>query len=532
MNCKYISFEEAAVFSHNDTSYATLDPKLREFYAHSPTLESFPNVIENRKKYPFYRDTLYTVLREQYEELEASTAVSSNLELLKLDNTFTITTAHQPSLFTGPLYYIYKIVSVINLCEKLQATYPSYNFIPVFWMGGEDHDFEEINHVKIFRDTLVWENDETGSVGKMSNKHIQRLLEQLQAILGDSLPAQDIMKKLRLSFNNSNSYGKNAIQLTHQLFKNKGLIIIDSSLREFKQKGISIFKKELLERQSESLVQSTQNRLVKKGFKAQAFPRAINLFYLGETGNYRERIDFSEGRYQVLNQDISFSEEEILQDLECFPERYSPNVVMRPLYQELLLPNLAYIGGGGELAYWLERKEQFDYFTLPYPMLIRRDSVLWIDKQSKKKMDKLEITEFEIWKEEELLISKYVKKIINEEKYITDEIKEIQGIYQQLIEKIRLIDPSLAKATQAEMTKTNNGLNNLQGKIIRSEKRKNETAVNQIRGLKEKLFPSGSLQERKDNFIPFYMKYGEEFFETLYDSLDPLDRRVKIIIEK
>ncbi|MGK0387808.1 MAG: bacillithiol biosynthesis cysteine-adding enzyme BshC [Maribacter sp.] len=529
MDCKYISFEDAGVFSHNDTSYASLHPDLASFYAFRPELDAFPSIIENRIKSKANRNLLCEVLEDQYKSLDHHEAVADNIQSLKKEHTFTITTAHQPSLFTGPLYYIYKIVSAINLSQKLNNTYTDYHFVPVFWLGGEDHDFEEINHVKIFRETLVWDNDESGSVGQMSIEKITPLIEQLKGILGDSESSKQIISYLMKAHENNDTYGKFMIELTHLLFKDKGLVIIDPSDKRLKQASIELFKKEILGRKSESLVKIAQEQLEKKGFKPQAFPRPINLFYT-EKG-FRERIDFVDGKYEVLNRNISFSEEEIITDLAANPERYSPNVIMRPLYQEWILPNLAYIGGGGELAYWLERKEQFEYFGVPYPMLIRRDSVLWIDANSAKKMKKLGLNEETIWNDVDLLIKKHVKKNINEENNILNEKNSIQDYYQQLIRKIEGFEPTLRKAAQGEMAKAIKGLENLENKIIKAEKKNQETTVSQIRAVKDKLFPSNSLQERKDNFIPIYVKHGQEFLDALYENLDPLDRRVKIIYE-
>ena len=527
MDCKYISFEDAGVFSHNDTSYASLHPDLASFYAFRPELDAFPSVIENRIKSKVNRNLLCEVLEDQYQSLEHHEAVANNIESLKNKHTFTIITAHQPSLFTGPLYYIYKIVSAINLSQKLNDTYTDYHFVPVFWLGGEDHDFEEINHVKIFRETLVWNNDESGSVGQMSIEKILPLIEQLKDILGDSASAHQIISYLTKAHENNDTYGKFMVELTHQLFKDKGLVIIDPSDKRLKQASIELFKKEILERKSEYLVKTAQEQLVEKGFKAQAFPRPINLFYTGK--GFRERIDFVDGKYEVLNRNISFSEEEIIADLSKNPERYSPNVIMRPLYQEWILPNLAYIGGGGELAYWLERKEQFKYFDVPYPMLIRRDSVLWIDRNSAKKMEKLGLDEQSIWNDVDLLIKKHIKESINEENDILNEKRNITEYYQKLIYKIEKFEPTLGKAAKGEMAKAIKGLENLESKIIKAEKKNQETTVAQIRAIKDKLFPSNSLQERKENFIPLYAKHGQQFLDVLYDCLDPLDKRVKVI---
>ncbi len=530
MNCEYLSFKETGVFSHNDTSYVELDPKLKDFYLYRPELAYFPEVIQAKQQQFINRDILVSTLKEQYQSLEFNQAVHHNIEQLNSKNTFTITTAHQPALFTGPLYYIYKIISTINLCKTLCKTYPQYHFVPVFVTGGEDHDFEEINHATIFNKKLVWENDAKGSVGKMSTQNIIPLLDELKNILGNSSHTNQIYDIIHKAHTKHKKYNFAALELVNLLFGEQGLVVLDMSSSHLKRLAIPFFQKEIIECPSENIVQKAQEKLVNLGFKSQAFARPINLFYLGD--GFRERIEFRESKYHVLNQNISFSEEEILLELNQHPERFSPNVVMRPIYQEVILPNLAYIGGGGELAYWLERKEQFLFFNVPYPMLIRRDSVLWLDATSVKKMKQLEISIQTIWKDLDFLIKKIVKKISNEEQEISNELQNIKQEYQQIIKKLERIDKTLVSAAKGEFAKAVKGIENLDNKKIRAIKRNNETLINKVNSLKEKLFPNGNLQERKDNFIPYYTKYGNDFFEALYQYLDPLDRRVKIIVEE
>ncbi len=529
MECHYIPFGETQSFSKNDVAYIDSDPKLREFYGYEPVISSFDQVIEKKKLHQVDRKTLVRTLKVQYSRFEPFEETDLNIDSLLSPDTFTITTAHQPSLFTGPLYFIYKIISAINLTEKLKIEYPQYHFVPIFWSGAEDHDFEEINHVKIFRDVLTWENNESGSVGQMSSKGILPLIEELKGILGKSENADRIISLLTTSFQKHDTYGKASLEFVNLLFGKKGLVLIDASHKAFKSLAIPLFKKEILERPSEELVKSTQLRISGKGFKTQAFARPINLFYLGN--GFRERIDFINGKYIVLNQDLSFSEQGILSDLEQNPERYSPNVILRPLYQESLLPNLAYIGGGGEISYWLERKTQFEGFGIPYPMLIRRDSVLWIDSNSRKKISQLGISLESVWKSEYDLIETIVKKITNEEINLLDDKNKLVLIYHSIKEAAERIDPTLSKTAESEMKKAIKGIETLENKMVRAEKRKYEAETNKIKSLKNTLFPNNNLQERKDNFIPFYIRNGDTFFDILYQHLDVLDKRVKVILE-
>ncbi len=530
MKLTELPFEKTNSFSKNDTAYINSDPRLKEFYLHEPILESFEEIIRIKSEKTVNRKILIKALEEQYSKMVSFPQVEKNIQLLEKENTFTITTAHQPSLFTGPLYFIYKIISTINLCHQLNQKYNHYNFIPIFWSGGEDHDFEEINHVKVFRDKLIWENDEMGSVAKMSNQNILPLIAQLKNILGSSENAGKITALLERAFSRHEKYGDSALEFVNLLFGDNGLVVLDAGHSGLKKSAIPIFKKEIIERKSQELVLETQQKIKERGFKVQAFPRPINLFYLGK--NSRNRIDFEHGKFKVLNTELSFDETGILNELNKSPEKFSPNVILRPIYQEYILPNLAYIGGGGELSYWLERKTQFEYFDIPYPMLLRRDSVLWIDHSNLKKMKQLEIGMNDMWKNEILLEENIVKKSLDEENDLSDEKIRLNNIYEEIVKKVSLTDPTLKSSINAELSKSIKGLDNLEKKIYKAEKRKHETKLNQMKKLKEKLFPEGNLQERKDNFLSYYVQYGEDFFTTLKKHLNPLNKNVKIIFEE
>ena len=218
-------------------------------------------------------------------------------------------------------------------------------------------------------------------------------------------------------------------------------------------------------------------------------------------------------------------------EIENHPEHFSPNVIMRPLFQELILPNLAYIGGGGELAYWLERKTQFEYFQLNFPMLIRRNSAVWIDKGTKKRMNKLGLNPSTLFQATEDLIKNFVKKNSEGELSFSSEKKELEAIFEKVKNKTIEVDASLGKTVLAESVKQIKSLENLESRVMRAEKQKHEVSINQIRNLKEKLFPANGLQERKDNFMAFYLKHGESYLETLKDTFDPLEKSFIVIEE-
>lgn len=522
-------FPQIEQLSQKDVAYATKNPKLRPFYKYEANLASFGEVIADKAKDTINRAVLVEVLGAQYADLEVSAATKANIEALALENTFTVTTAHQPSLATGPLYYIYKIVSAIHLARLLKETYPKNDFIPVFVTGGEDHDFEEVNHLNLFNKKIVWENDESGSVGMMKTASLQGVLSELKDILGDRDEAQAIYEILEKAYTGHDKYALATVDLVNRLFGEYGLVVLSMNNAALKAEFVSIMKKELFEQPSQDLINKATGELEAAGFSGQAHAREINLFYLRD--QIRERIVLEEGVYKVLNTDYAFSAEELNIELETNPQHFSPNVVMRPLFQELILPNLAYIGGGGEIAYWLERKEQFAHFGLNFPMLIRRNSVLWLDAGTKKRMAKLGLAREDLFIETETLLKRFIRQNTENELSLSEEKAQQTKIFDAIKYKAQEIDPTLAKAVAAEQVKQMNVLNQLEGRLMRAEKQKHETALNQIRSLKEKLFPGNGLQERHDNFLGFYLKYGRTFFEVLLEHLNPLEEGFIIVEE-
>ncbi len=530
MRIEKISFEQVNEFSNRDKAYVRADERLKDFYKYEVEIKEFSKVLEDKKKEKTDRQTLVNYLKRQYSKLTIASKLQKNIDLLEKENTFTIITAHQPSLFTGPLYYIYKICSAINLCNQLKETYRDYNFVPVFITGGEDHDFEEVNHVKVFNNSLVWESEEQGSVGAMKTKQIKPLLEELSGILGKGENAVEILEILKSSLDRNDIYSDATVDMVNQLFGEYGLVVANMNSSELKSIFKPYIKKEIFDQKSVNLINDTFDRLAEAGFKSQAFPRDINFFYLKD--QLRSRIVEEDNVFKVLDTEIVFTKEEMELEIENHPERFSPNVVMRPLYQEVVFPNLAYIGGGGELAYWLERKSQFEYFGVNFPMLIRRNSVLWLDKTNLKKLSKLNLDWSSLFTETESLIKLFVKGQAEAEIDFKDQKKRLAEIFNEIKEIAVQTDPTLGKTVMADMTKSMKTIEQLEGRVVRAEKAKHDVSINQIRGLKDKLFPSNGLQERKDNFIPFYLKHGRSYFEVLIANLNPLDKNFVVILEE
>ncbi|MEM7105158.1 MAG: bacillithiol biosynthesis cysteine-adding enzyme BshC [Bacteroidota bacterium] len=525
-----LPFDKVPYLSNRDKAYISEHESLTPFYKYSVSFKAFEQIIKDKQGEQIDRETLYSVLSEQYAKEETSHLVKTNISLLKQPNTFTIVTGHQPVLATGPLYFIYKIVSTIKLAAQLNELYPSYRFVPVYWMGAEDHDFEEINHFRIFGKQLVWENDENGAVGEMSTERIGAVVDELKTILGNTKPAQSTLKLVKQAYLKKPTLAEATFNIVNQLFKQWGLIVLNPSHKDLKQLFSRIMIREIKEQPSQKLITNTLEKLEVAGYKAQANPREINLFYARK--GLRERIVKEDMLYKVLNTDLQFTERELIAEVEEHPDRFSPNVALRPLYQELILPNLAYIGGGGEIAYWLERKSQFEYFGINFPMLVRRSSVLWIDSGTYQKMLQLGLDELSIFDAFDQLAKAFVTLNASASLNLDSEKAELESLFEVIAQKVKAIEPTLEPSVLAEKTKAAKGISNLENRIIKAEKRKHDQTINQIKKLKEKLFPGGGLQERKDNFLEYHYRYGDHFIETLVKTLNPLEKAFIVLIEE
>ena len=524
MKIERIPFSEVPQFSSRDVAYATGSEALGPFSKYAVKLEAFAQIFSDKAQDDTDRDLLVDELEEQYRGLTAVAAVSEQLVHLRSRNTFTVITAHQPALFTGPLYYILKICSALNLAKQLNAAYPDRHVVPVFISGAEDHDFAEINHCSVYGNRIDWTEPQGagGPVGRLSTATLREVLDQLRDILGDRETAREIYATIEQCYTKHERYGRATVALVHELFGKFGLVVADMSRPAFKRAFRPLMERELFESVSQPLIESAQESLGALGFSGQAHAREINLFYLGGGGDRRDRIERNGETYGIVDRELTFSAEEMRAELREHPERFSPNVVMRPLFQELVFPNLAYIGGGGELAYWLERKEQFATFGLNFPMLIRRNSVLWIDGGNQKKLAKLELDYRELFREADLIIRDYVAQQSDNELSLAGELAALEDLFSGIAEKAERIDPTLAKSVMGEHARQAKAVENLEGRLRRTEKQRFETAMNQIRGLRDKLFPDNGLQERHDSFLNLYLQEGGELFPTLIEALDPL----------
>lgn len=526
-----IPFRETNYFSDFICDYLDQKSELKPFYNRFPALDNFKAQIEEKLHSELVsesrRKVLVNVLKKQYSQLNTSEATLNYIESLASDNTFTITTGHQLNLFTGPLYFLYKIISTINLTKELKDQYPEYNFVPVYWMASEDHDFEEINYFNYKGKKIQWNSNQTGAVGYFNTEGLDAVLEVVSAEFGEGKNAEQLKTWFKEAYLNHNNLADATRFLANELFGEHGLVILDSDHQDLKRLFIPNIEKELIEQTAFKNVSGTNKILENLGLKIQVNPREINFFYIKE--GLRERIVFEDEKFKVNNTDISWSKDEVLKHLNEHPERFSPNVIMRPLYQEVILPNLCYIGGGGEMIYWLQLKSNFEAQQVTFPMLLLRNSALVKSEKQASKLENLNISDKDLFLDRNSFINKKVRKISNIDIDFSEQIQHLETQFKDLYELADQTDKSFFGAVKAQEVKQLKGLKHLEKRLLKAQKRKLKDQIERCTELQEQLFPSQSLQERNTNFSELYLEYGNDLITELMKSLAPLKGDFTII---
>ncbi|NNV57819.1 bacillithiol biosynthesis cysteine-adding enzyme BshC [Limnovirga soli] len=508
-NCTHVSYEQTGYFSKLATDYISGAPALQPFYQHQVNIKGIQDAITARQQFPQQRDVLVKALETQYHPIDINPKVAENIQHLRSANTFTITTAHQPNIFTGPLFFMYKILHAIKLAAALSAQMPHYHFVPVYYMGSEDADLDELGSIQIDGITYRWQTNQTGAVGRMQvDKSFISLIDAMQGQLGVLPFGNEIIELFRKVYQPGTTIQQATLALVNALFGAYGLLVIIPDNPELKQLFHSVVEKELTTRFSNKAVSPTLEKLDAL-YKVQAAGRELNLFYL--INNKRERIEIVDNQFVIAALALSFSQETILQELQEHPERFSANVILRGVFQETILPNIAFIGGGGELAYWLELKAVFEAVAVPYPVLILRNSFLYIPQKWQNKINALSLATTDIFKPEFEIMNQIVAAQSTNTISLQQEMAQIKMVYNQLHQLAGKVDKTLEQHVLALYTKTEKHLAQLQKKMLRAEKRKFATEQDQVQKIKTALFPGNSLQERVENIAGLYARYGPQF---------------------
>jgi len=529
MSVKSISYDKTGYFSELINDYLSEKESLHQFYHRFPSLDNFREQLNDKQSFfqQAQRISLVESLTRQYKGIAVSEATKKNIDSLSNKNSFTITTGHQLNLFTGPLYFLYKIFAAINLSEELKKEHPKFNFIPVYWMASEDHDFEEISYFNLNGNKFEWKRESQGPVGELDTNGLEVVLSQLELTLGNSEYANYLISLFKKSYMDKRSLAGATRYLANDLFAEYGLVIVDGNDAELKKQFIPYAEKELKKNQSYKCVEKTTLQLEGLGHKKQVHPRKINMFYIHD--GIRERIIEKDETYFVNNTHIELTFDEIIKEVNDFPERFSPNALLRPLYQEVILPNLCYIGGGGELAYWFQLKEYFNSVKVPFPILLLRNSLLLVTKRQSKKLKKLNVKIDSLFLSKHILEKQHTKKISDMDIDFSPQRSFLKEQFKDLHDLAKKTDASFIGAVAAQEKKQLNGLDKLEKRLLKAEKRRLIDEIERLTTIQDQLFPKGSLQERNLNFSEYFLEYGDELFKILKDNIEPLSNQFTVL---
>ncbi|MEZ4827028.1 MAG: bacillithiol biosynthesis cysteine-adding enzyme BshC [Bacteroidia bacterium] len=493
------------------TDYLTGAPNLRPFYQYPLQNPDFRAIIEAKAKEDIDRQLLSRVISEQYAGLPEVPAVSENIERLSSPNTFTVTTGHQLALFGGPLFTTYKVLSTARLAADLKAQFPEYQFVPVFWIHTEDHDFEEINHFySAFNQKHTYPGKFAGAVGE----HV------LETSIKSLVPSR-FHGTLAAAFSPGKPLKDAYREFMHSLFAPYGVVMLDASDPRLKARFREVMRAEVNAGVAQKEVSRVSELLEELGYPAQITARDINLFYSDENG--RDRITKNGQEYEVVGRNLQFSPEALNDIIENHPEKISPNVSLRPLYQEMILPNLAYFGGWGEIAYWFQLKGVFDHFGVNYPLILPRMSATIFTRDVWQTWKDLGFPPSEIGKPMHELYRQFMPNIWDETTFrqISEEIIAKILAMKSYIEAE--VSPTLPRSVEGQKVKMERFVANLEKKIHRVKRADNAAIFSRIESAKLAIQPEGLVQERILSLAAFPDATPEKIIAAAWEACSPLD---------
>ena len=507
-------------------AYVEDDPVLRPFYRHRPDMDGLGAAIEEKRKESIDRATLVSVLEAQYTDLDPGEETIEAIRSLGRENVFCAVTAHQLNLCSGPLYVVYKTLSVIYLCRSIEEK----NKIvcrPVFWLGSEDHDLAEVDHFHADGERFHWETDQTGAVGRMSTTGVEDVLERLSEHFGAA--ASDLLTDFRSVYTQGRNMAQATRHLLHHWFGHMGLIIVDGDHPAFKQACADIIRAEWTEQAGQRIVQATLERLTAH-FPAQAVPRENNLFLLSD--GVRERIDPEEAGFRLHQTQEVMQTEALERILTEDPGRFSPNVILRPLFQQRVLPSIAYVGGGGELAYWLQLQDLFAHHGIAMPVLVLRRSLALLERPQVHRWHKIPWPVDQWFRPETEQVRRLLEDASGKTISLEKEQRKVDEVYRSLAARAAEADPTLEAHVLAKGAAVRKTILEIEKRITRAEKQRHAHRLDQWRQVRMCLWPQGQWQERHDNVIPWLLRHGSVLFESLLPHMDPLGHEFVIALEE
>ncbi|MCX6121443.1 MAG: bacillithiol biosynthesis cysteine-adding enzyme BshC [Ignavibacteriales bacterium] len=477
------------------------------------------------------RSSVAQVLLNQNRDYHCGIKTLANIDLLLNENTVAVVTGQQVGLFTGPLYTLYKILTTLKLTEQLSQQYPEYNFVPIFWIEGEDHDIEEVSSFSILNASnelqqhrYPSEEKTSGTnVGAVGSVHLDESIGMLFSSLHQSLLPTEYSPKVfelfETAYQKGMTFSRAFIHLVNVLLEDSGLIFFDPHNPDTKKILKPIFEQELNNISHTCQLVITQSELLEKQYHAQVKPRAVNLFLFHNGGRYA--IEPREQGFSLKGTRRTFSKEEMLEFLNTDPNLFSPNVILRPICQDYLFPTLAYVAGPSEVAYFAQFKLLYENFDIPEPIIYPRCSATVVEDRIQKIINKYGLQSKDFFTDIDILKGRITATIsdFKVEELFSNTFGTVSESLTSLKGGLESIDPTLVPAMESTLSRMQGALNGLKEKTLAAQVRQHEISLRQLDKVSLSLFPNSNLQEREMNIVYFLNKYGLEFLRWLRSEL-------------
>ena len=528
----YINFSDIPGHQNLFLDYLYEYENVAEFYANDfrnkeNYLKIFKNVTENRSE---ISPAISELISRQYAQLNPSNLTQQNIKKLSDKKTLAIVTGQQLGIVGGPLYTVYKIITAIKLSRFLSERYDDYNFVPIFWLEADDHDFNEVRSAKIIDEgnsllnigykEEIAEDDLKQSVGLINlDSSINEFLDKLSNGIKETEFKTVIFDKLKHFYKEGKSFKEAFRDLIFSYFDEYGLIIFDPQNDEVKKLLKPIFKKEITDFRTHTEQLVHVSATLEELYHAQVKVKPVNLFLRVDEG--RHSIEPVENEYRLRRKRKSFTQEQLLELLENEPDKFSPNVLLRPICQDYLFPTAFYIAGPSEIAYFAQIKPLYEFYNIVQPMIYPRSSATILESSIANSLEKYSVKINDIFIDVENIKKKIISSV---EESSVDEMfngisTQMEATFDQLKEKLLDVDKTIADSSNRYRDKILGTLNELKSKAEKAQQKKYEVTLRQIDRAAVHLYPNSNLQEREINFIYFANKYGEEFLKKIFDEL-------------
>jgi bacillithiol biosynthesis cysteine-adding enzyme BshC len=507
--------------------------KVREYYPQNfRSVDAVKSVCQELASHSRNRESVSSILRDQQAGFGCGAASLENASRLARPDTFAVVTGQQLGLFGGPLYTIYKALTAIHLAAKLNRTFPQQSFVPVFWLEGEDHDFQEINHagfldhenklltVRYLPGGVLPERNVGATGNLVYDETILSTLDETEGALGKTEFSPDLIAALRECYRPGATFLQAFASWIARLFGERGLVLVNPNDPRLKQHLAPVFVREIETFPRSSQLVISRSAGLEEKYHAQIKAKSLNLFMFHKGGRYL--IEPRDTDFSLKGTRAFFSREEIARIAREEPELLSPNVILRPLCQDVLLPTAAYVAGPSEIAYFAQLQPVYEDLQVTEPVVYPRASISIVQSATARAMDRYNLEVGAFFGDLSRVTAAVVEQIseIQLEPLFGDTQQQIKDSLGELRFGLNEIDPTLLGALENTVGKIESQLNVLKEKALAAQKRRNETAVKQIERAASCLIPEGILQERQVNPLYYMNKLGPDFLSWLDARID------------